>query len=99
MKAHISPAILAQDEVRFYCVFCTTLQNFESEAILNKHIVDAHFYAKFEKGLKKKPPFNCPFSFCRFNGRNAQVIGRLTFSCTKIMTQHDLQQISISDTQ
>lgn len=72
MKAHVSPNILAQDEVRFYCVFCTTLQNFESESILNKHIVDAHFYAKFEKGLKKKPPFNCPFSFCRFNGRTAQ---------------------------
>jgi hypothetical protein len=42
--------------------------------VLNKHIVDAHFYAKFEKGLKRKPPFSCPFSYCRFNGRNVQAL-------------------------
>lgn len=73
MKAHVSPSILAPEEVLFQCVFCAkTHIGFETEALLNKHIVDAHFYSKFEKGLRKRAPFLCPFSYCRFNGRSVQ---------------------------
>ena len=54
MKAHISPSIVAPEEVKFYCVFCSSSPlSFDTEAVLNKHIVDAHFYAKFERSLKK----------------------------------------------
>lgn len=87
MKAHISPSILSPEEVRFFCVFCSSSHiSFDTEAVLNKHIVDAHFYAKFEKGLKKKPPFNCPFSYCRFVILcfSSEIFFRLLVSCKEL---------------